>query len=257
MKEKSIGILGCGWLGFALAKQLIKDGYTVKGTVRDHIKLAKIKKAGIDGYILDLKEDKLYGDLADFLKGTDVLFINIPPGLRKNPESDFAQRMKLLMTFVNTANVQQIIFVSSTSVFEDQELIPVYDENSVPNSTNNNGKKIYAAEQVVSELFENTTILRPCGLIGGDRHPIKMLAGRKEIKNPNAPINLVTREHVIQVVQKIILGTIKAPVVHAVSEPHEARKSYYLKKADEFNLEPPEFDEDSVSIGKRIISVFD
>lgn len=257
MIKKTIGILGCGWLGFAIAKQLIIDGYTIKGTVRDHNKLAKIKKAGIDGYILDLKEDKLYGDVADFLKGTNVLFINIPPGLRKNPESDFAQRMKLLMTFVNTANVQQVIFVSSTSVFEDKELIPVYDENSIPNSSGNNGKKIYEAEQVVQDFFENTTILRPCGLIGADRHPIKMLSGRTGLKNPNTPINLVTREHVIQVVQKIILGTIKAPVVHAVSEPHEARKSYYLKKASAFKVDAPEFEEDSVSIGKRIISVFD
>lgn len=256
MSKKTIGILGCGWLGFELAKQLITDGHSVKGTVRDIDKLEALKKAGIDDYILDLKEDKLYGDVADFLKGTEILFINIPPGLRKNPESDFAQRMKLLMTFVNTASVEKVIFVSSTSVFEDAQDIPVYDENSTPNSSSNNGKKIYEAEQIVQDLFENTTILRPCGLIGGERNPIKMLTGKSGIKNPDAPVNLVTRGHVINVIQEIITGKINAPVVHAISEPHDARKSYYLKKAKEFDLEPPSFEENGTSMGKRIVSLF-
>ena len=29
---KKIGILGCGWLGFSLAKSLIGDGYEVHGS---------------------------------------------------------------------------------------------------------------------------------------------------------------------------------------------------------------------------------
>ncbi|WP_438961459.1 NAD(P)H-binding protein [Nonlabens sp.] len=255
LKKKSIGILGLGWLGTALAHHLLELGHTVKGTVRSKDKIRKLQQSGIDTYYLEITENKIYGDLADFLKGTDVLFINIPPGLRKNPESDFAQRMKLLMTFVNTARVEQVIFVSSTSVFEDMEGIPVYDEHSIPNSSSNNGKKIYAAEQVVQDFFENTTILRPCGLIGSDRHPIKMLAGRVNVKNPNAPINLVTRDHVINLVKKIITDEITATVVHAISEPHDSRKLYYLKKAEEFGLVAPEFEENVIHLGKKVVSV--
>ncbi len=256
MNKKTIGILGCGWLGLELGKKLIQDGFTVKGTVRHNDKLAQLKEAGIDGYLLDLKEDKLYGDIADFLNNIDVLFINIPPGLRKNPDSNFAQRMKLIMTFVNTANVEKVVFVSSTSVFEDAQDIPVYNENSIPNSSSNNGKKIYETELLVRDIFTNTVILRPCGLIGGTRNPIKMLTGRAGVKNPNAPVNLVTREHVIQIVQRIISGDINTPVVHAISESHDFRKSYYLKKATEFNLDPPQFEENRIMVGKRIESIF-
>ena len=32
MKENKIGVLGCGWLGFPLAKDLIKQGFKVKGS---------------------------------------------------------------------------------------------------------------------------------------------------------------------------------------------------------------------------------
>ena len=256
MNKKTIGILGCGWLGLELGKQLVLEGFPVKGTVRYKDKLANLKEVEIDGYILDLKEDKLYGDVADFLRNIDVLFINIPPGLRKNPESDIAQRMKLLMTFVNTATVEHVIFVSSTSVFEDAQDIPVYDENSRPNSTSSNGKKIYAAELLVQDFFANTTILRPCGLIGGDRHPIKMLAGRKGVSNPDAPINLVHRRHIIDIVRKLITEELKTSIVHAISEPHESRKSYYSQKAKEFGLEPPQFDENGKSVGKKIESLY-
>jgi len=254
MKQKTIGILGLGWLGIALAQELLEQGHTVKGTVRSKDKIGDLKKEGIDTYYLELTEDKIYGDLADFFINLDTLFINIPPGLRKNPESDFAYRMKLLMTFVANANIEQVIFVSSTSVFKDEISIPVYDETSIPNATSNNGKKIARAEQVVLDFVPTATILRPCGLIGDDRHPIKMLTGRTNVKNPDAPVNLVTRDYIIHIASQLINEQLKATIVNAVSEPHEPRESYYQRIATAWQLPAPEFTQDTESMGKKIVS---
>lgn len=254
MKQKTVGILGLGWLGTSLAQELMLQGHTVKGTVRSKNKIDDLKDKGIDTYYLEITENKIYGDLADFFNNLDTIFINIPPGLRKNPESDFAYRIKLLMTFVRNAQIEQVIFVSSTSVFKDDKSIPVYDENSIPNATSNNGKKIAAAEQVVLEFAPQATIIRPCGLIGDNRHPIKMLTGRTHVKNPDAPINLVTRDHVIHIASQLINEQLKATIVHAVSEPYEARKSYYQRIATEWQLPAPEFAQDTESIGKKIVS---
>ncbi|WP_405370231.1 NAD(P)H-binding protein [Nonlabens sp. Asnod2-A12] len=254
MVKKTIGILGCGWLGYDLALKLKSQKYNVRGTSRNSEKLKKLTEKGIESFHVDLQENKIYGDIQGFLEGLDILVIDIPPGLRKNPESDFAYRIKMFLRFVQVYEIGKVIFISSTSVFEDRENIPSYDENSLPNATDNNGIKITAAEQVVQEMIDKSVIIRPCGLIGEDRHPIKYLAGRKEVKNPDAPVNLVTRDHVNSLIFKVIKEELNVSVIHAISEPHEIREEYYQKAAKDFGLESPRFELNSRSLGKKIVS---
>jgi nucleoside-diphosphate-sugar epimerase len=241
-------------LGYELALKLKKQGCEVRGTSRNVEKLLQLSENGIQGFEIDLQEDKIYGDVQGFLEGLDVLVMDIPPGLRKNPESDFAFRIRLFMRFVQAYQVNKTLFISSTSVFEDLEDIPNYDENSIPNATSDNGKKIIAAEHVIQKMASQYTIVRPCGLIGYDRHPIKMLAGKSGVKNPEAPVNLVTRDHVNALIIKVIVGELDAVVIHAVSEPHKSRQDYYQRAAIEFGLERPVFEENEKSLGKKIIS---
>ena len=54
MKEKnikSIGVLGCGWLGLPLAKQLVTAGYSVRGTTTTKEKLTEISRIEINLFI--------------------------------------------------------------------------------------------------------------------------------------------------------------------------------------------------------------
>ena len=42
-----VSILGCGWLGLPLAKALIGEGYTVKGSTTTPAKLNLLKEEGV------------------------------------------------------------------------------------------------------------------------------------------------------------------------------------------------------------------
>ena len=97
MKEerKKIAILGCGWLGLPLAKSLLSKGYEVKGSTTSESKLDVLKNAGISPFQIQLESHQIIGTIEDFLKETNVLVIDIPPGLRK------AISPTLEMTFVN------------------------------------------------------------------------------------------------------------------------------------------------------------
>ena len=252
--SKTIGIMGCGWLGKPLAVQLLKYGFKVKGTTTQISKLNELRKAGIDPYMVELQETFIDGGIEEFLEGLDVLVLNIPPGLRSNPQSDYEGRIKLLMRNVEAhSNIEQLIYISTTSVFEDTGDIPTYTENDLPNATDTKGIKLIAAENVIKEATVKTTIIRPGGLIGGDRHPVKYLAGKKDLSNPDAPVNLTSRDYLIETISGVIAGHIDKPIIHAISEPHESRQSYYVQKAREMNLELPEF-ESGESVGKRILS---
>ena len=82
-----ISILGCGWLGFPLAKSLHSKGYEVKGSTTSESKLDVLKNAGILPFQIQLEENQIIGNIEDFLKETDILVIDIPPGLRRETSS--------------------------------------------------------------------------------------------------------------------------------------------------------------------------
>jgi nucleoside-diphosphate-sugar epimerase len=135
------------------------------------------------------------------------------------------------------------------------------DDNSViteatnPDPNTENGKQLVATEQLLqnNKNFQ-TTIIRFGGLIGNDRHPIHFLSGRKNIENPDAPINLIHQDDCIGSIESIIEKECWNEIFNAVAPFHPTRKTYYTQKAMELNLPLPEFDESKPSLGKTILS---
>lgn len=75
---KTVSILGCGWLGIEVAKQLISKGYLVKGSTTSESKVMGLKLIGIDTFLINLNSKASRETIQEFL-ASDVLFINIPP----------------------------------------------------------------------------------------------------------------------------------------------------------------------------------
>lgn len=76
---KTFSILGTGWLGLALAKEL-KNDYNVRVSIRDLEKEKPMINEGLSPYLLD--EDNL--ENIDTLLESDFIFINFPPRKSKN-----------------------------------------------------------------------------------------------------------------------------------------------------------------------------
>lgn len=262
---KYISILGCGWLGLPLGKSLLTKGYNIKGSCTTAASLERIKAAGIIPFQIRLEEKEIIGNVTEFLNQTEVLIIAIPPGLRKEKLLDeampFVNKIKTLVPFIEKAGVQKVLFVSATSVYGDSTILSTSQEiteeiKATPNTES--GKQLVFVEQLLqSNIHFKTTVIRLGGLLGADRHPIKFLAGRTEIENPDAPVNLIEREDCIGVIIKILDVANKdiwGETFNAVAPQHPTRKTYYQKKAQEFNLPLPTFVEASESKGKMISS---
>ena len=108
-----ISILGCGWLGLPLAKSLLLKGYEVKGSTTSESKLEVLKNAGISPFQIQLEEHQIIGKIEDFLKETDVLIIDIPPGLRieisSSLEMTFVNKVKILIPFIEKSGIQKVV----------------------------------------------------------------------------------------------------------------------------------------------------
>ena len=74
---KKIGILGCGWLGFSLAKSLIVNGYEVHGSSTSIEKKDEFENNKIIFYLIKIDQNEIKGNL-DFFKNIQVLIICIP-----------------------------------------------------------------------------------------------------------------------------------------------------------------------------------
>lgn len=266
MKEEreKIAILGCGWLGLPLAKSLLSKGYEVKGSTTSESKLGLLKNAGISPFQIQLEADQIIGNMEEFLKETDVLVIDIPPGLRRETstsnEMTFVNKVKTLIPFIEKSGAQKVIFVSSTSVYGDSFPIVEITEETQPNPDTESGKQLVIAETLLqSNPNFKTTVIRFGGLLGEDRHPVKFLAGRTNVENPDAPVNMIQREDCIGVIEKALEFARNDKwewnqTFNAVAPQHPTRKNYYHKKADILNLPLPTFAENSESKGKMISS---
>lgn len=265
--NKKISILGCGWLGLPLAKSLLAKGYELKGSTTSENKLDVLKNAGILPFQIQLEKHQIIGNMEDFLKETDVLVIDIPPGLRReispSNEMTFVNKVKTLIPFIENSGIEKVIFVSSTSVYGDSKNFSTaleVTEETKPNPDTESGKQLVIAETLLqsNEHFK-TTVIRFGGLLGDDRHPIKFLAGRTNVENPEAPVNMIHREDCIGIIEKSLDFARDDnwewnQTFNAVSPQHPTRKAYYHKKAEIFNLPLPTFAEDSESKGKIISS---
>jgi nucleoside-diphosphate-sugar epimerase len=248
-----VSILGCGWLGFPLAKQLMDVGYPIKGSTTSTSKVHKLKSAGIDTYVIELKEQEIIGDVEGFLSGSHLLIINIPPGLRKQPQSDFLSKLKLILEQVQQSTIQRLLYVSSTGVFSDEETIPIYTEDYEFTTEEIEASQLVQAEHLLKNLKHiQTTILRFSGLVGKDRHPVKYLSGKTNLRNPKAPVNLIHLENCIQLISKIITKEKYGYVFHGNEDINLSKEKYYTQKSKEFDLKAPQFGDKLPSKGKKI-----
>lgn len=246
-----IAILGCGWLGLPLGKSLVENGFQVNGSTTSQSKIPLLDSAGIAPFLIALSESEITGNITGFLTDCKILIVDIPPKLRGNDAENFVAKITHLLPFVEKSTVEKVLFVSSVSVFsEDNDVVT---ESTKPNPGNESGKQLFETEALLRHNPNfKTTILRLGGLVGEDRNPIHFLSGKNAIENPHAPINLIHRKDVIGLIEAIIEKDLWGEIFHGVAPQHPSRERYYCKKAAEMNLPLPWFDHRKPSVGKTV-----
>ena len=253
--KTQISILGCGWLGLPLAEHLIQLNFKIKGSTTRHEKLKTLQEKEIIPYQIQLTETQILGDITAFLNGSSILIINIPPGLRKRPNKNHVKEIQLLLNHVQESEIKHVLFISSTSVFADQASIPTIINSSTPDALQESSKQLIAVEQLLKELSSSTvSILRFGGLFDASRHPAKILAGKSNVSNPDAPINLIHKSDCIGLITMIIEGDAWEHTFNAAYPYHPLKNDYYYSYCIKHHLEPPKFNREKSSVGKIISS---
>jgi len=236
---ETISILGCGWLGLPLAEYLIKCGHRVKGSTRTKNEITILESKGIEPSLLVLDPDIRGENLDNFFK-SDVLIINFPPERRDDIVAYHKLQLTSLLDKIKLSSIEKVVFVSSTSVYPDLNREMSEEETQVPSKSS--GKALVEVEELLNncDAFK-TTVLRFAGLIGYNRKPGRFFAGKREVQNGEAPVNLIHRDDCINIIHQIIEKDVWGDTFNACADLHPKRKGYYIHEANKLGLSPPTF----------------
>jgi len=213
----NFSILGCGWLGLALANS-IKNEYHLKCSASTSDSLKKLEEEGFDAYLLN--DDNL-ASLDEFLI-CDILFINIPPSKAKN-------YLVLLEKIYNKIPKKtKVIFISTTSVYP--KIQGEYKEDFTLLSDSSN--LALCAEKQVSK--RTNLIFRCAGLMGYKRIAGKYFSN-KTLNCANEKVNYVHRDDVISAVKYSIKNDLEG-IYNLCSPVHLCKKEIYDYNAKKYDF---------------------
>jgi nucleoside-diphosphate-sugar epimerase len=246
---ESVAIIGCGWLGLALTKQLLTEKYRVAVTTQSVDKQNTLLASNIDAELLSLPvNDPKSVVLSAF--NQEVLVISITPQIRQG-RSDYPEKVAQLVAMAELGKVKRIILLSSTAVYNG--LSGTVDESSTLDFSAEKVAVIAGAESAVQKFTGKTVILRLAGLVGPERHPGRFLQGKRVLAEPQAFINLIHQVDVIGVLINIISDHKYHGIYNAVSATETSKEHYYQAAANALGLAVPEFSfETAMRFGKRI-----
>lgn len=223
-KERVVGVLGAGWLGFPLVTALLGLQIRVKASSRSSDKLTALKAEGATAIYLDLPT----GNFSGFLTSLTDLVITIPPGGRRYKAlatERYLEQLTALQPFLLKLPELRILYCSSTGVYGD--VTGLIDEEEPVAPTTYSAKAVVAAEKYLASLPNPLAILRFGGLVGPGRHPGRFFGGKNlTLSQSDAPVNLVHQADAVSALVHVI--KFFQPVVYNVTAAaHPTKGEFY------------------------------
>lgn len=227
-KKERLFIAGLGWMGQHIAHDLNNRSYEIAGTTTTEEKAENLQKEGIEASVAELPDDKLPETLND----ADVLIFTIPP--RSGQENSEAM-IKQAIKDAEKNNVQKAIYISSTSVYPDQNTT-VTESDAEYIESRHTGVVMKRLEDLWVDSNIDTTILRCGGLFGRDRSPARFLKD-KILRDPDRPVNMTHIDDVVEAIQKIIEEDAYNEIFNVVSINNTSREDFYKPFYKELKVE--------------------
>ncbi len=250
-KVLSVGIVGCGWLGRALAVALLEQNVAVLATSSQLKNVEKLNGQGIKAQQLVLPSNmKQLSQHTVFMQ--QCLVIAITPQFRQG-QDDYAIKVAQLVDAAEQRSlVQRIILISSTAVYNG--LAGVVDENSILSKRMEKTQILYNAEQAVLNFNKQASVLRSAGLVGPERHPGKFLLANRALKNAMAAVNLIHQQDAVGLILSLLRSASPHGIFNGVSDTHVTKAHYYQAAAKSLALELPTFSAANSLEPNRLVS---
>lgn len=219
-----VGVVGCGYVGKAVALHWKAAGYDVTVTTRSLQRSYELRSVANLVYILD-------EDWQDFVEKQDVVLLSVAPDSTSNYVETYLRSAEKLVKAASKTSLKQIIYTSSTSVYGDHAGDWV-DENSSLKSKNPNAQVLILTENLLLNAESpdrKVCILRLGEIYGPGRAIEDRLRKSQGQEFPGTGESYVNRIHVDEIVSSIdlVLKNQLSGIYNLCEDFHPKRKDYY------------------------------
>ena len=231
-------VIGCGFLGFPLAKKWLAAGDDVFVTTRSTDRARQFAELKLHPLVLDTTDSKSLEQLRNFAFDTVVAAVGMDRSRYSDVHHVYVNGLKNVLANLN-ANVGQVIYVSSTGVYGDFDGGWV-DETSTTNPQREGGKACLAAEVALqeSQFSDRATILRMAGLYGNERIPTRASIESKRWDKLSASgyLNLIHVDDAVKAVVTVAEQKLLSEIFLVSDSSPTLRRDYYQFLADQFGF---------------------
>jgi len=252
----SVGIIGCGWLGKALAHQLQQQNINVLTTRSNTDNVKALRSEGINAEVLCLPdEQKQLNNHPVF--NMQCLVIAITPQFKRG-RKDYGDKVEqILLAAKSSEKVDKVILLSSSAVYngltgqvnELAELALSADKVTVLNQAEQATLNFGLGDSTRDNASKSKRgcVVRLAGLVGPNRHPGTFLRHGRMLKSPQAKVNLIHQKDAVGIILSLINSPTAYGIFNGVSATHVSKKEYYQTAASALNIQPPSFEAETSS----------
>jgi nucleoside-diphosphate-sugar epimerase len=259
---ENIAILGCGYVGSALANYWQDRGHCVTGTTTSRERVTYLS-ADLSHAVL-MKGDDATAVHA-LLQSQNTLVVSVAPtgsqeaGAAAYEETYLATAKNLASALKQTPHVTQIIYLSSCSVYGDRQGEWV-DETSSVSPVEYRSQVVYEAEQIILQAaseHQKVCVLRLGGIYGPGRELVSMFGGLAGMTMPgkgNRFVNWVHRDDIVGAIDFIRLNELGG-IYNLVDDSQLTIKEQVKLVCSNYNLPPVTWDSSQLSIQRKSVQV--
>lgn len=232
-----VGILGCGYVGQAVASNWKQQGHYVTVTTRKLERIHELQTISDQVFILEKN------NLQYFLANQEAILISVAP----DPYSDYITTylktaQQVVENLPNAPQLQQIIYTSSTSVYGDYGGSWV-NEGTEVHPTNERTAILHKTEQTllrVSSSHLNVCILRLAEICGPGRE-IKNKLIRMQKESRSFPgdgkqfTNLIDLKDIVSAIDFAVQNQLNG-IYNLCNDLHIPRQQLYEEICEQENL---------------------
>lgn len=202
LQGKRLVILGCGYIGSALAEVALARGARVEALTRNQAKAAALEAKGVNVVVADLAKSDWHGRIA---AGADYVVNCVSSGGPEHYRTSYVDGMHSILTWAKKGPrpVGTLVYTSSTAVYPQGGGAVVDETAEAPGSTPN-GAIIRESELLLQSApataVKRHFILRLAGIYGPGRHHLldQLRAGAAELGGcGDHRLNLVHRDDIV------------------------------------------------------------
>lgn len=221
-------IAGCGWLGSAVAAELVARGDRITGIRTDPGRGEKLRGLGVEPLILDLADPATGSRLPQ-----DVDAVLALQAARGGGEASYRRAYldanRTLLAWAGGRNLRAFVYTGSTGIFDQRDGGDV-DETTRPAPSSPEGAVLLEAERALAEAATNgipARVLRLSGLYGPGRLWLldRVAKGGMALEPGDGPwMNVCHQDDAVQTLLAVLDRGRNGAVYHATDEKPMRRR---------------------------------